>query len=161
DTFDPKPDAPVEVRGEFGTVTTTLPGVRFVEHLPLLAAQTDKFSIIRGHDPQNGSHGVADHLMMTGHKFNPSIPFPCYGSVVAKAPGYGDNMFPSAQLGRTIARRFNGGIGGFLGDQYNPFEVAEDPNAGRFAVRDLSLDTDAKRKRLERRYAMLTELDRY
>src|SRR5438477_9083040 len=73
DTFDPKPDAPVEVRGEFNTIPTTLPGVRLVEHLPLLARQTDKFSIIRGHDPQNGSHGTADHLMMSGPKFNPAL----------------------------------------------------------------------------------------
>src|SRR5688572_6314701 len=42
DTFDPKPDAPAEIRGEFGTVPTTLPGVRFAEHLPLLAKQTDR-----------------------------------------------------------------------------------------------------------------------
>src|SRR5262249_40407098 len=72
DTFDPKPDAPAEVRGEFATIPTTLPGVRIAEHLPLLARQTDKFSIIRGHDPKNGSHGTADHLMMSGHKFNAS-----------------------------------------------------------------------------------------
>ena len=56
DTFDPKPDAPVEIRGEFGTVATTLPGVRFAEVAPLLAKQTDKLAIIRGHDPKNGSH---------------------------------------------------------------------------------------------------------
>ena len=72
------------MRGDFATIPTTLPGVRIAEHLPLLARQTDKYSIIRGHDPQNGSHGVADHLMMSGHKFNASLPFPCYGSVVAK-----------------------------------------------------------------------------
>ena len=100
DTFDPKPDAPAEVRGEFGTIPTTLPGVRIAEHLPLLARQTDKFSIIRGHDPKNGSHGIADHLMMTGHKFNASLPFPCYGSVVAKERGYNDGMLPFVQLGQ-------------------------------------------------------------
>ncbi len=161
DTFDPKPDAPVEVRGEFGTIPTTLAGVRLVEHLPFLAKQTDKFSIIRGHNPQNGSHGVADHLMMTGHKFNPALPFPCYGSVVSKERGYKSGMFPFVQLGRYIDRRFNGGIGGFLGDQYNPFEVAGDPNAPGFRVRDLSLANEAERKRMERRYAMLTELDHY
>src|SRR5438105_6112203 len=94
DTMDPKPDAPAEVRGEFGTIPTTLPGVRLSEHLPLLARQTDKFSIIRGHDPKNGSHGVADHLMMSGHKFNPSMAFPCYGSVVARERGYRDGMLP-------------------------------------------------------------------
>src|SRR5436305_14896087 len=70
DTFDPKPDAPAEVRGEFGTIPTTLPGVRFCDPLPMLAKQTDRLAVIRGHDPKNGSHGVADHLMMSGHKFN-------------------------------------------------------------------------------------------
>jgi hypothetical protein len=160
DTFDPKPDAPAEVRGEFATIPTTLSGVRLVEHLPLLARQTDKYSIIRGHDPKNGSHGVADHLMMTGHKFNASLPFPCYGSVVAKERGYKDGMLPFVQLGRNVDRRFNGGIGGILGDQYNPFEVAEDPNAAAFKVRDLSVASAAERARLERRYAMLTEVDR-
>jgi len=161
DTFDPKPDAPAEVRGEFGTIPTTLPGVRVAEHLPLLARQADKFSIIRGHDPKNGSHGMADHLMMSGHKFNPSLPFPCYGSVVAKERGYRDGMFPFVQLGRNLDRRFNGGIAGFLGDQFNPFEVVDDPNAARFQVRDLSVRGEADKARLERRYAMLREADRY
>src|SRR5207253_10807203 len=81
DMFDPKPDAPAEVRGEFGTIPTTHAGIRFTEHLPKLAKTTDKFSVVRGHDPRNGSHGVADALMMSGHKFNASLPFPCYGSV--------------------------------------------------------------------------------
>src|SRR5206468_3604966 len=160
DTFDPKPDAPAEVRGEFGTIPTTLPGVRVAEHLPLLAKQTDKFSMIRGHDPKNGSHGVADHLMMSGHKFNVSLPFPCYGSVVAKERGYPAGMIPFVQLGRNIDRRFNGGIAGFLGDEYNAFEVPEDPNATGFKVRDLSI-ADADRARLQRRHGMLQMLDQH
>jgi hypothetical protein len=158
--FDPKPDAPAEVRGEFGTVPTTLPGVRFSEHLPLTAKQTDHLAIIRGHDPKNGSHGVADHLMMSGHKFNANLPFPCYGSVVAKERGYKNGMLPFVQLGRNIDRRFNGGIAGFLGDEFNAFEVHDDPSAAAFRVRDLSLP-DAERTRLERRVAMLNEVDNY
>jgi uncharacterized protein (DUF1501 family) len=161
DTFDPKPDAPAEIRGEFGTIPTTLPGVRLCEHLPKTAQLTDKFSLIRGHDPRNGSHGVADHLMMSGHKFNPSLPFACYGSVVAKERGYVNGMLPFVQLGRNIDRRFNGGIAGFLGDQYNPFEIPDDPNSPAFRVRDLSLATKADADRLRRRYAMLHELDKY
>ncbi|HMC64713.1 MAG TPA: DUF1501 domain-containing protein [Gemmataceae bacterium] len=161
DTFDPKPEAPAEIRGEFATIPTTLPGVRLVEHLPLLARQTDKFSIIRGHNPQNGSHGTADHLMMSGHKFNAALPFPCYGSVVSKERGYQNGMFPFVQLGRYIDRRYNGGIAGFLGDQYNPFEVNEDPSSPGFKVRDLSIATETERKRLERRYSMLRDVDRY
>src|SRR5579872_762813 len=140
DTFDPKPEAPVEVRGEFGTIPTTLTGVRIAEHLPLLAKQTDKFSIIRGHDPKNGSHGTADHLMMSGHKFNAALAYPCYGSVIAKERGYRDGMLPYVQLGKNIDRRFNGGVAGILGDEFNAFEIADDPNAPAFRVRDLSVD---------------------
>jgi Protein of unknown function (DUF1501) len=158
ETFDPKPDAPAEVRGEFNTIPTTLPGVRIAEHLPLLAKQTDKYSIIRGHDPRNGSHGTADCLMMSGHKFNASLAFPCYGSVVAKERGYRNGMLPFVQLGRNIDRRFNGGIAGFLGDEYNAFEVQEDPNAPAFKVRDLGI-ADADRARLQRRQGMLHALD--
>ena len=159
DTLDPKPDAPAEIRGEFDTIPTRLPGVRVCEHLPLLARQMDQLSLIRGHDPQNGSHGHADHLMMSGHKFNPALPFPCFGSVVAKERGYRDGMFPFVQLGRSIDRRFNGGVAGFLGDQYNPFEVHDDPSTPAFRVRDLSVASDAERGRLERRYRMLNDLD--
>jgi uncharacterized protein (DUF1501 family) len=161
DTFDPKPDAPAEIRGEFGTVATTLPGVRFADVSPMLAQRTDKLAVIRGHDPKNGSHGVADHLMMSGHKFNASLPFPCFGSVVAKERGYVDGMLPFVQLGKSIDRRFNGGIAGFLGDQFNPFEVPDDPSAPRFAVRDLAVTTNAERTRLERRYSMLADLENY
>jgi hypothetical protein len=160
DMFDPKPDAPVEIRGEFGTVPTTMPGVRFSEHLPLLAEQMNHLAVVRGHDPRNGSHGVADHLMMTGHRFNAALAYPCFGSVIAKERGYQNGMLPFVQLGRAIDRRFNGGIAGFLGDQYNPFEVGEDPNAPVFRVRDLALADEAERARLDRRYQMLAEMDR-
>jgi len=169
DTFDPKPDAPAEVRGEFGTVPTTLPGVRFADPLPMLAKQTDKLAVIRGHDPKNGSHGVADHLMMSSHKFNASLPFPCFGSVIAKershgagsVPPQGFEQLPFVQLGKSIDRRFNGGIAGFLGEQFNPFEVPDDPSSPQFKVRDLALNTDAERVRLDRRYAMLADLENY
>jgi hypothetical protein len=159
DTFDPKPNAPVEIRGEFGTVPTCLTGIRVSEHLPLLARQFDKLSLIRGHDPKNGSHGVADHLMMSGRPFNPAMAFPCFGSVIARERGYRDGMFPFVQLGRNIDRRFNGGVAGFLGDQYNPFEVNDDPNAAVFRVRDLSPPAGSDPDRMDRRFAMLTEMD--
>jgi hypothetical protein len=159
DTLDPKPDAPVEIRGEFAAIPTRIPGVRICEHLPLLARQFDKLSLIRGHDPKNGSHGTADHLMMSGHRFNPAMTFPCYGSVIARERGYHNGMFPFVQLGRYIDRRFNGGVAGFLGDQYNPFEVLEDPSLPTFRVRDLSLPDGAAGQRLQRRYAMLREVD--
>lgn len=161
DTFDPKPDAPAEIRGEFSTIASQVSGIQFSEHLPKLASVSDKFSVIRGHDPRNSIHGVADHLMMSGHKFNPALPFACYGSVVAKERGYVGGMLPFVQLGKSIDRRFHGGVAGFLGDQYNPFEVPDDPNNRNFRVRDLSVANNAEQERLRRRYAMLAELDKH
>ena len=161
DTFDPKPEAPAEIRGDFKTISTAIPGVQFTEVAPMLAKSAKNFAIIRGHDPKNGSHGVADHLMMSGMKFNASLPFPCFGSTVAKERGFVGGMLPFVQLGKSIDRRFNGGVAGFLGDEFNPFEVHEDPSAKVFKVRDLGLADDAERQRLERRYSMLTELETY
>jgi hypothetical protein len=161
DTFDPKPEAPVEIKGEFNTVPTCVPGVHLSEHLPKLARNLDKFSIIRGGDPKNGSHGVADYMLMTGHKFNPSMVYPCFGSVIARERGYREGMLPFVQLGARIDRRFNAGIAGFLGDQFNPFEVNDDPNARNFRVRDLSIATAADARRLERRQEMLKEVEKF
>lgn len=161
DTFDPKPDAPAEVRGEFKTIATALPGVQFTEHVPLLAKAAGDLGVIRGHDPKNGSHGVADHLMMTGRPFNATLPFPCFGSVVAKERGFVGGMLPFVQLGRAIDRRFNGGIAGFLGDEFNPFEVNEDPNGKVFRVRDLAVADAGEQRRLDRRYTMLGDLEAY
>src|SRR5438270_2014671 len=70
DTFDPKPDAPVEIRGEFKTIPTALPGVRFTEHVPQLATLNDLLSLIRGHDPKNASHGAPAHIKIAAHNFN-------------------------------------------------------------------------------------------
>jgi hypothetical protein len=70
-------------------------------------------------------------------------------------------MLPFVQLGKNIDRRFNGGIAGFLGDQFNPFEVPDDPSSAAFKVRDLAVGTDADRKRLDRRYTMLADLENY
>jgi len=67
---------------------------------------------------------------------NPAMAFPCYGSVVAKERGYQQGMFPFVQLGRNIDRRFNGGVAGFLGDQYNAFEIHDDPSSAAFRVRE-------------------------
>lgn len=161
DTFDPKPDAPTEIRGEFGVVKTTDPTVYLCEHLPRLAQQFDKYSIIRGGDPQNGSHGVADYMLMTGHRLNPAVIHPCYGSVIAKQRGYRDGLFPFVQIGANIDRRFNAGIAGLIGDQFNPFEVIGDPNNPNFRVRDLSLANAAEAERLERRRTMLQELEKF
>jgi uncharacterized protein (DUF1501 family) len=159
ETFDPKPDAPAEIRGEFGTVATSVPGVHFSEHLPRTARVADRFALLRSFNPQNGSHGTADAQMMTGQKFNPSLTFPCYGSVVARQKGYNRGLPPFVQVGNSIDRRFGGGVAGFLGNALNPFEIPGDPSAKGFSVRDVTPPGGVSYGRLERRLGMLAQLD--
>jgi arylsulfatase A-like enzyme len=81
--------------------------------------------------------------------------------VVSRERGWKDGMLPFVQLGRHVDRRFHAGIAGFLGDQYNPFEIPDDPNHPNFQVRDLNAGDRARQARLERRSAMLAEVDRH
>ena len=159
DSFDPKPDAPSEIRGDFSAIATKIPGISLCEPLPKLAAHQDKFSILRSLDPKNGSHGVADAYVMSGHPFNPALTFPSYGSVVAKEKGDRDGMPPYVQVGQAIDRRFGGGAAGFLGDQYNPFVLPGDPSSVGFKVRDVTLPLGVDRDRFERRMKALHTVD--
>ena len=86
ETFDPKPDAPAEYRGEFKTVATTTPGVFFSEHMKKLAAQFGKLSVIRSIRHDQGNHGAGNHYMMTGAP--PRIPVGC-GAFVSFHPSMG------------------------------------------------------------------------
>src|SRR5688500_9672013 len=71
DTFDPKPEAPASVKGEFGVIDTALPGVKFTDIVPNMARELNRFALLRSWNPQNGSHGSADQWVMSGRRFNP------------------------------------------------------------------------------------------
>ena len=159
DSFDPKPEAPAEVRGEFATIATRVPGINLCDPLPMLAAHQDKFSILRSLNPRNGSHGVADAYMMTGHPFNPALTFPSFGAVVSKEKGDRNSMPPYVQVGTSIDQRFGGGVAGFLGDQFNPFVLPGDASNPGFTVRDVSLVNGIDRQRFERRMKVLDTVD--
>jgi len=73
DTLDPKPDASDDVRGEFGVIDTAIPGVKFTDQMPHFARELSRYSLLRSLNPRNGSHGTADAIMMSGHRFNPSM----------------------------------------------------------------------------------------
>ena len=77
ETFDPKPDAPAEYRGEFKAIPTAVPGVHFSEHLPRLAKNLGRFALIRSIRHEQGNHGAGNHYMMTGAP--PRIPVGCGG----------------------------------------------------------------------------------
>lgn len=159
DTFDPKPNAPVSVKGEFGVISTAVPGVQFAEILPNLARELKRYAVLRSWNPENGSHGVADQFAMSGRKFNPALHYPTYGSVVSWHRGFKSALPPFVQLGSSIDRRFGGGSAGVLGLEHNPFEILADPNGKDFTVRDISLPAGITTGRVDRRKRMLTAID--
>lgn len=159
DMFDPKPSAPVEIRGEFGVIDTVLPGVHVSEHMPRLARNLDKLSMIRSGYSYNASHGVADAYMLSGWRYTPAVVYPSYGSVVARELGYRRGMPPYIQLGTNMDRRFNGGVAGYIGNAFNPFEVAENPNEAKFNIDGISLPSGVSADRFKRRRTMLSYLD--
>ncbi len=161
DSFDPKPLAPAEVRGEFGVIATNVPGVSLCDQLTKLAQHQDKYSILRSLNPKNGSHGVADAYVMSGHPFNASLVYPAYGAVVAREQGDRRSMPPYVQLGSSIDQRFGGGVAGFLGDQYNPFVLPGDASSPNFSVRDVALPGGVDRQRFQHRMKVLEAVDRW
>src|SRR5260370_30444475 len=90
ETWDPKPNAPAEYRGEFKPIKTNVNGIQVSEHLPLSARQMDKFSILRSVTHGDAGHESASHYLLTGYRPTNDIPsneMPSYGSIVAKERG--------------------------------------------------------------------------
>lgn len=156
ETFDPKPDAVEEIRGEFGTIPTTLPGVRITDQLPLLSRHTDKFSIIRGHVPMSESHGTADSVIMTGRKQTSLITWPSHGAVIARERAPRNGMPSFVQLNNDVDKRFGGGVAGYLGSRHNPVVIRDNPSSPAFRIREL----EGVVPNLNDRQRLLTQLGR-
>src|SRR5262249_20360805 len=99
DTFDPKPDAPQEIRGEFKAIPSKVKGVYVSGHLPHLAQEMDKFSILRSVTSPDSSHETATHYLLTGYPGNPTVVYPAYGSVLTRERGYTKALPPNVLLG--------------------------------------------------------------
>jgi hypothetical protein len=155
DTFDLKPDAPTEIRGEFNPIATNVAGIQISEHLPKLAAQADKFAILRGVTHTLGAHPLGQKFINTGNRPNAALEYPAYGSVVAKElptpadlPAY--VSIPRASQGP-----------GYLGVKYSSLATNEAPRAGRpFNVRGITLGGGMTLKEFERRKGLLQDLDK-
>ena len=163
ETFDPKPDAPVEIRGQFSTVATKIPGVHFSEHMKQLAAHTDKFSVIRSIRHNQGNHGAGNHYMMTGAP--PRIPVGCgafvsfhpsLGSTTAKMLGAPNGLPPYFSM----PRMSRSGGPNFLGARYAPFIVSDDPNGSNFRVRDVVLPEGLTQQQFASRRELRKLVDR-
>ncbi len=165
DTFDLKPDAPSDIRGEFNPIPTIVPGMQVGELIPRIARQADKFSLIRSFTHRSSDHGPADHYMLTGYfpgpGFNgglkPNNHFPSFGSVIANKLGARGAVPPYVCL----PMMHPSGGSSFLGASAVPFVIEADPSAPNFSVPDMAPPLTIEAKRLESRRELLARVDRY
>jgi hypothetical protein len=165
DTWDMKPNAPAEFRGEFKPIATKVPEIQLCEHLPRLATQTDKFSLVRSFGLSNSDHGPADHYILTGYRpgggFNgglkPNNQRPAHGAIIAKQLGPRGAVPPYVCL----PKMHNSGGSSYLGSSAAPFTVEADPSAPDFTVPDLAPPLAVDTERLNDRRAILKGLDRF
>ncbi len=174
ETFDPKPDAPAEIRGSFQPISTAVPGTFISEHFQRVARLTDRLAIIRSLSHGDPAHLSSGHVALTGH-LAPVInsdgeppsdrDTPHLGSVVARlrqadplVPPFVTlpwlAMHPAAPGGRAPGQN-----GGWLGSRYDPMLIAGDPNTARWRVDELSLADDITLARLDSRKSLLAAID--
>lgn len=163
ETFDPKPDAPLEIRGEFAPISTQLPGVQFSQYMTRLAAISDRLAVVRSIRHNQGNHGAGNHYMMTGAP--PRIPVGC-GAFVSFHPSLGSvtarevGAPPGLPAYFSMPRMSRSGGPNFLGAQYAPFVVADDPNRTGFRVRDVALPQGLDTAQFGDRQALRKQVDR-
>ena len=163
ETFDPKPLAPVEIRGEFEPIQTSVNGVHFSKHMKKMAEITDELAIVRSIRHNQGNHGAGNHYMMTGAP--PRIPVGCgafvsfhpsLGSVVASELGAPEGMPPYF----SIPNMSRSGGPNFLGAKFAPFVVSDDPNRKGFRVRDVALPSELTVDQFETRKSVRSAVDK-
>lgn len=160
-TFNILPDAADKVRGSIKGIHTTVPGLYISEFLPKTAQNTDKLTILRNASNYNGSHGIADSIIMSGKKYIPGTFYPTYGSIIAKELGHKTQIPPFVQIGNSLDRQTaQGGTGGHLGSKYNPFKLDDDPNSPNFKIDGITLPDGVNSSRLQERFNMAKSLNR-
>ncbi len=179
ETWDPKPEAPAEIRGGFGTIATQTPGLHIGELMPLTATLTDKIAVLRAMVTGDNAHSSSGYQMMTG---TPHIPL-SVENAVSKAPNLAPHwgavvkyvrqfesqprqraLPPAITLPTRIANTgevvWPGQIGGILGPRYDPWLLTCDPSKPNFSIPDLALAPDLSQARFEDRLALLDQLNR-
>jgi hypothetical protein len=164
DIWDVKPEAPSGIRGEFAAIDTAVPGVRFCEHIPRLAARADRLLVVRSMTHGDGAHGSASHTMMTGRRpralgeVGPTPDdFPTYGAVLARLRPPRGAVPPYVALPWKISTSTNvvpGQDGGFLGRALDPFRVAAPAATYDFDPPELTRDGSLDDGRLRSRRAL-------
>lgn len=165
DTWDLKPDAPAEFRGEFNQITTNVSGIEVGECMPRVARQMDKFSLIRSFTHGNSDHGPADHYMLTGYAtvagFNaglsPNNQRPSHGSIIAKQLGPRGSVPPYV----CVPDMHPSCGASYLGAANAPFCINSDPADPGFTVRDIVPPSDLDPRRARSRRDLLADVDRF
>jgi hypothetical protein len=156
ESFDPKPLAPVEIRGPFGSIKTKLDGVYFNELLPNTAQVADRLTIIRSISHGEAAHERGTSEMFTGYKPSQAIQYPSMGSVVAHELGGVNDLPPYV----CIPEQPNPYAGsGYLSNAFGPFGLGADPANTRFSVRDLTLSPEVDHQRFQERQSILAAVD--
>lgn len=173
DMWDMKPNAPDGIRGEFKPIATSVPGIQFSEHMPLLAQQAHRATIVRSmHHTINNAHAAAVYASLTGHDRGDNTPaigggsreYPAMGSVVGMLRQTEQAIVPHVCL-PYITKEGAGGppqsgfFGGLLGRAYDPLFVLKDPNTPDFAVPEMTLLADVSMERLSARQALFQKID--
>jgi hypothetical protein len=158
DTWDPKPNAPADIRGEFKAIGTKADGVQICELLPKMAKQMDKVALLRTVAHNEGAHERAQHLLLTGWHPLPSLVYPSMGSVVSKELGPVGALPPYVAIPSSSFASGYGGAG-YLEAAFNPFSVGGDPNNAKFTVRDVALPDGVTVDRFDGRRTLLQALD--
>ena len=169
DMWDPKPDAPAEIRGPFQPISTALPGVIFTEHCGNCAKIANKFTVVRSHSHTDNGHSTGYHYVMTGHRptfadgeypIPTNDTFPSLGSVVARELGsVGVSSVGTVPPYINMPHAMSAGGPGFFGAEYSPFVIEADPSQPDFEVRDLGQVEGLSRQRTDLRQRLLTGLE--
>jgi hypothetical protein len=171
DTFDMKPEAPAEVRGEFQPVATSVPGLTVCEHLPQLAARAHQYAIVRSLSHGENNHLVASHHVLTGNKqpgaFFDKVAsrddFPCYASASDYLRPRRDGIPSGVNLPYFLGYNpltWPGQHAGFLGARHDPWQITRDPNKSDFQLDSLRLPQGIDVARLENRRVLLDQFNR-
>lgn len=164
DTFDPKPDAPSEIRGPFQPIKTNVPGIQISEIFPRLAGMMDKVSLVRSiYHQATAVHDTGYQMMQTGRLFGPGLEHPHYGSVLSYLKGPNGDAPPYVLLpkpiGATGGNLPHGHTSGYLGKTYDPFILNADPNSPNFSVPDLLPPDYITTVRSERRRSLRKSIE--
>ncbi|MFC5453987.1 DUF1501 domain-containing protein [Prosthecobacter fluviatilis] len=173
DLWDPKPDGPSEIRGEFKTIRTSVPGIHVTELLPQMAKRMDKLALIRSVHHGHSSHNGGMHWATTGRPYRvdstlitPSpTDLPGVGTLVGwlaqrdgfskGVPPYVITPFPHCDSKVYLTP---GQFGGCLGTRYDPYVLDDDPNAATFRVRNMGLDSSLTPARFQERLSLLNQM---